>query len=98
VEKSELAESKAKNMLIILTSRRLFTKNSSWQDKQSILLATVTFYGDCIKMCKDFASNFGDRRTDHCITTMHDLTLPFHLVILYQKQRLLSSTYPTRLT
>jgi transposase len=30
-----------------LTSRGLFTKKSSWQAKQSILYATVTFYGDC---------------------------------------------------
>jgi hypothetical protein len=32
------------------------------------------FYGDC---SKDFAQNFGDRRTGCCIMTAHHLTLPF---------------------
>jgi hypothetical protein len=26
---------------------------------QSIPHTTVTIYGDCVKMCKDFAANFG---------------------------------------
>jgi hypothetical protein len=30
-------------------------KNSSWQVKQSISYTTVTFYGDCVKICEDFA-------------------------------------------
>jgi hypothetical protein len=46
-----------------LTSMGLFTKNSSWQTKQSIPHTAVTFYGDCIKMCKDFAQNLGKKRT-----------------------------------
>jgi hypothetical protein len=29
--------------------------------KQSIAHTRVTFYGDCAKMCEDFASNFGDK-------------------------------------
>jgi hypothetical protein len=37
----------------------------------------VTFYGDCIKMCEDFAPNFGGKRSGCCITTTHHLTLPF---------------------
>jgi hypothetical protein len=28
-------------------------------------------------MCEDFASNFGDKRTGHCIMTAHHLTLSF---------------------
>jgi hypothetical protein len=60
-----------------LTSRGLFTKNLAWQAKQSIVHTTVTFYGNCTKICKDFAPNFGDKRTGCCITTMHHLTLPF---------------------
>jgi hypothetical protein len=51
-------KSKAKSMLIPLTSRVLFTKNSSWQAKQSIPHTTLTFYGDCGKMCEHFAPNF----------------------------------------
>jgi hypothetical protein len=38
----------------------LFTKKSLWQAKQSIPHTTLTFYGDCIKILKDFAPNFGD--------------------------------------
>jgi hypothetical protein len=44
-----------------LTSRGSFIKNSSWQAKQSIEHTTVTSYGDCVKMCEDFAPNFGDK-------------------------------------
>jgi hypothetical protein len=47
-------KSKVKNMLIILTSKGLFTKNSFWQAKQSVLHITVTFYSDCVKMCEAF--------------------------------------------
>jgi hypothetical protein len=50
---------KIKSMLIKL--RRLFTKNSSWQAKQSISHNTVTFYGDCVKICEDSAPNFGGK-------------------------------------
>jgi hypothetical protein len=42
------------NKMRQVTSRRLFTENSSWQAKQSIPHATVTFYSDCVKMCEDF--------------------------------------------
>jgi hypothetical protein len=49
-----------------LTSRKLFTKNSSSQAKQSIPHPTVTFYGDCVKMCEHFAPNFADKRTGCC--------------------------------
>jgi hypothetical protein len=34
----------------------------------------VTFYGDCMKMCEDFAPNFGNKRTG---VTMRRLTLTF---------------------
>jgi hypothetical protein len=60
-----------------LTSRGLFTKNLSWLAKPSIPNTTVMFYGDCMKMCEDFAPNLGDKRTGCCITTTHHLTLPF---------------------
>jgi hypothetical protein len=38
---------------------------------------TETVYGDCVKMCEDFAPNFSDKRAGCCITTMHRHTLPF---------------------
>jgi hypothetical protein len=37
----------------------------------------VTSYGDCLKLCEDFAPNVGDKRTGCYITKMHPLTLPF---------------------
>jgi hypothetical protein len=63
----------------------LFTKNSSWQAKQSILHTTVTFYGNCVKICS-------------CIT-MHHLTLPFSPGNSWPRTTwLLAPTHPTRLT
>jgi hypothetical protein len=66
-------KSKVKSMLIIFFT---FTKNSSWQAKQSIPHTTMTLYGDCVKMCKEFVPKFGDKRTGCCITKMQ---LPFSL-------------------
>jgi hypothetical protein len=31
--------------------------------------STLKFYGGCVKMCEDFAPNFGDKITGCCITT-----------------------------
>jgi hypothetical protein len=46
-------KSKVKGMLIIfLTSRGLFTKNSSWQAKQSVQHTTVTFTVTVLKCAK----------------------------------------------
>jgi hypothetical protein len=50
-------KNKVKSMFIIL-----YTKNLFWQAKQSIPNTTVTFYGDCMKMCEGFAPNFGDKK------------------------------------
>jgi hypothetical protein len=36
-------------------------------------------YGDCVKICEDFAPKFGDERIDCCITTTNRLALPFSL-------------------
>jgi hypothetical protein len=57
------------------------------------------FYGNCVKMCEDFALNFGDKRTDCCIITTHCLILPFSPGNSWQKATWLSSpTHPTCLT
>jgi hypothetical protein len=44
------------------------------------------FYCDCVKMCEDFAPNFGDKRTGCCIMTTSHLTSPLHQRIFNQKQ------------
>jgi hypothetical protein len=65
-------------MLIILFDiKGMFTNNSFWQAKQSVLRMTVMFYGNCMKMCEDLTPNFGDKRTGYCIMTTRPLTLPF---------------------
>jgi hypothetical protein len=58
-------------------AKGFFTKNSSWQAKQSFPHTTVSFYYDYVKMCEDFAPNFSDERTGCCITTPHRPTLSF---------------------
>jgi hypothetical protein len=71
-------KSKVKSRLIIFFDIKVIVhKNSSWQAKQPIPHITVTFYRDCVKMCEDYAANFGDRRTGYYITTTYLLTLHF---------------------
>jgi hypothetical protein len=83
---------------LFLASRQLFTNNLSWQAKQSILHVVVTFYGDCMKICENFASNFGDKRTGSCSMTTHRRILPFWPANVGPKIIWLSSpTHPTLL-
>jgi hypothetical protein len=82
-----------------LTLRGLFTKDLSWQAKQSALRSTMTFYSNCMKMCENFVPNFGDKRIGCCITTTHYLTLPFSPRNFWRYTTWLSSpTHPTRLS
>jgi hypothetical protein len=68
----------------------LFTKNSSWQFKQSAPHTTLMFYSDCVKMCEDFDPNFGDEGTGCCITTTLCLTLFHHGFFFLSK----TTSYP----
>jgi hypothetical protein len=77
-EKGETGEGQSQEHALHFnfTLRGLLKKNLSQQAKQSILHTTVMFYGDRMKMCEDFAPNFGDKRTGCCSMTTHHLTLP----------------------
>jgi hypothetical protein len=44
---------------------------------------TVTFYGDCVKKCEDFAPKFGDKKTGSCIATMRVSNFLFYRRIFY---------------
>jgi hypothetical protein len=65
------------------TSRGLFIKNSSWWAKQSIPHTTVTFYGNCMKMCEDVAPTLAMAAASRQYTVSHSL---FHQRIFDQKQ------------
>jgi hypothetical protein len=79
---------------VSLTSRELFTNNSSQQAMQSIPHRTVTIYGNCMKICEDFAPNFGDKRTGCCITTTQSHTFFITREFIYPKQHYSSPPTP----
>lgn len=64
-----------KDMFIILTSRRLWTKNLCHQAKQSVL-STVIFFDSCVKLW-GITLNFGIMTTYHCTLTLPCPTLGF---------------------
>jgi hypothetical protein len=70
-EKVRQVKSKVKNMIIIFFDIKQIVH------KEFVLAGQTMFYGKCVKMCEDFAPNFGDKRTGCCSMTMHRLTLPF---------------------
>jgi hypothetical protein len=94
ISKKEYSDSRAYSSFS-LTSKGLFTNNSSWKKKE-IPHTTVTFYGDCMKMWEDFAPNFDGKRTGYYITTTYPLTRRFSPGNLWPKTTWLSSrTDPT---
>jgi hypothetical protein len=63
-KKARQVKSKVKSILIIFFDfKRIVHKDSSWQAKELIPHTSVTFYGNCMKMCEDFCPNFGENRT-----------------------------------
>jgi hypothetical protein len=52
-------KNKVKSMLIIFFDTRMIVHKEFFLAGQT----AVMFYGDCVEMCEDFASNFGDSRT-----------------------------------
>jgi hypothetical protein len=73
-----------------LISMGLFTNNSSWQAKQLIPHTTVTFYGECVKMCEDLAQNLGNKGSGCCNTTTHRLSLPFPPKIFFLANKIMT--------
>jgi hypothetical protein len=57
----------------------------------------MTFHGDCVKICEDFAPNFGDKKTGFCITTTYRLTIPFSKGNFFRKNNLTLIPQPTLL-
>jgi hypothetical protein len=77
-KKERQVKTKVKHMLIIFFDiKRIVHKEFVLADQQSIRHTTVTFYDDCMKMCKDFGPNFGDKRTGCSFTTKYPLTVLF---------------------
>jgi hypothetical protein len=70
-------ESKVKSLLIIFFDMKRIVHKEFFLAGQSIPCTAVIFYGDCMKIYKDFAPNFGNKRTGCCIMTTHHLKLPF---------------------
>jgi hypothetical protein len=64
-QKGEHAKGKVRSMLIsFLSIKEIVHKEFVLESQTSVPHTTVTFYGDCLKMCEDFAPNFGDMHYD----------------------------------
>jgi hypothetical protein len=74
-KKARKEKRKVKSVLTTFFYIREIVHKEFLQAGQSIPHTTVTFYGDCVKMCEDFAPNFGDQRNGCCMTTRQHLTL-----------------------
>jgi hypothetical protein len=96
-EKARWVKSKVKSMLFhsVWHQSDCSKRFRPGKPKQSIPRATVTFYGDSVKMCSDFAPNFGDKRTGCCITTTRRLTLLFLSEYLTKNNMTAVRTHPT---
>jgi hypothetical protein len=76
-EKARQLKSRFKSIFIILFDMKRTVYKEFFQAVQSINSAYYCdIYSNCVKLCEDFAPNFGDKITDYCITKTHHLTLP----------------------
>jgi hypothetical protein len=79
-------KSDVKIMLIVFFDMKgTVHKDFALADYKSILYTAEALYGDCMRMCEDFALNFGNKRAGCYIITTCYLTLHFHQGIFYQK-------------
>jgi hypothetical protein len=95
-KKARQVKSKVRNILIIFfDTMGIVHKEFVLVGQTPIPHTTVTFYGDCVKICEELDPNFDDKRTG-CFNTTHRLTLPFSLGNLWPKTTwLLSPIHPT---
>jgi hypothetical protein len=77
-KKASPVKSKVKSMIITVFDNKRIVHKEFVLAGQSVLHAIVTFYGDCMKMCKDFALNFGNERTGGCFTMNSHIHILFH--------------------
>jgi hypothetical protein len=79
VKNARQVKSELKSILIIsFDLKRIVYKELVLVGQKSIPHTTVISYSDCVSMLEGFFSNFGDKRTGCCITTLR-LTLHFSL-------------------
>jgi hypothetical protein len=79
-KKARQVRSKVMSIFIIFFDMKGIVRKEFVLEGQTVNSAYyVTFYGDCVKMCQDFATNFGDKGTGCCFTKTHRLTLRFSL-------------------
>jgi hypothetical protein len=85
-KKGETGEEQSKSMYITFLSYQLagHTVNS---------LYYCDFYEERVKMCENFISNFGDKRTGSCIATTLSLTFHFHEGIFGQNNMTVIPTH-----
>jgi hypothetical protein len=67
-------------------------KHRPQQKKLRILGSTATFYGDCVKTCKDVAPNFGQNRPGCFTMTTPCITLPSSPSSFWRKTQQLASS------
>jgi hypothetical protein len=67
--KARQVKSKVRSMLIIFFDMGIAYKGFVVAAQTVSSHTTVTFYGDYVKMCKDFAANFGDKVGFGCCIT-----------------------------
>jgi hypothetical protein len=86
-------KSKVKSMFIIFFDIKGVVPKEFVLAGQIVPHTTVSFYCGRVKICEDFAPDFGDKRTGRCITTTQSPFSPGSFCP--EATWLLSPTHPT---
>jgi hypothetical protein len=73
-------KSKIKTMFFIFFDIKEIVHQEFVLAGQTVPHTVVTFYGNCMNMCEDFAQNFGNKQTRTCWLLHHD-NAPSHTSI-----------------